>query len=105
MGGPGWKPPPRRGPRHDRQLHASAAAGRPKNTGTAARLCAAPTGLGRTSASAVPGGGPPPAAVEKNAAAERPAPPPPPRGAAPPPPGAGTPARAAPPRPARGNPP
>jgi hypothetical protein len=42
--------------RQDRQPLASAAAGRPANTGTAARLCAMQIRVGRVSASGVPGG-------------------------------------------------
>jgi hypothetical protein len=51
-----YSPNPRWPGRQDRQPQASAAAGRPKNTGTAARLCAAPARLGRVSASGAPGG-------------------------------------------------
>ena len=51
-----YPPNPRSPLRQDRQPQASAAAGRPKKTGMAARLWAAPARLGSGSASGVPGG-------------------------------------------------
>src|SRR5277367_2000842 len=51
-----YRPNPRWPARTDCQLQMNAAAGRPRNTGTAARLCIMPVRLGWASASGVPGG-------------------------------------------------
>src|SRR6202035_5386496 len=54
-----YRPKPRWPARQHRQPQVSAAAGRPRNTGTAARLCALPARLGRVTTAGGPGGYPP----------------------------------------------